>query len=127
MDAWNNSAAWVIYTSVPAHQENLGAGDVNDSSQPWDGETILYPCSGSGCSYSTGQVYLNYYYTQNYSDAKAQSPSAHEFGHVAGLAHTSSCVLMNPYTSGAYARWSSQCNYINTPRSDDINGVNAQY
>ena len=49
----------------------------------------------------------------------------HEIGHMVGLAHNKGCVLMNPTTFGPGSRWQG-CG-INTPLSDDINGVNAQY
>lgn len=126
--AWSNSTANVLYLSGG---NDLGLEDTYDKTVTWDGLTTLYngiyPCEGSGCKWILGIVQLNYFYTAKYSAGEIQSVAAHELGHVASLEHVMSCVLMNPYTSGTGARWSSGCNYINTPKSDDINGANSQY
>ncbi len=90
-----------------------------------DGITYLNPCNN--CTYTSATLYENSYYSSmsNYTAAVIQSVTAHEIGHMVGLAHSNGCVLMNPYTFGSGSRWGG-CG-INTPRSDDINGVNAQY
>ena len=124
--AWNNglnswdSTAQPYRYSVTSSSPNVLLNDTDNSSVGWDGLTS-YSCSGgyfSGTNTST----LNYYYTQSYSQAEANSPAAHELGHDLGLAHENGAVLMNPYTCGAGSRW---CTYgINTPQSDDVTDVN---
>lgn len=139
--AWNNGAS--AWNSSPANYLlESGCCDVHvdaqyNSNVSWDGITYIYFSSGNTVSYT--YAYLNTYYTENhfscghwpfpdcYSNATRQSVAAHELGHSAGLDHTSSCVLMNPYTHGSGGRFTSDCGYIDAPKSDDINGVNAQY
>ena len=122
-NAWSSSAAYVIfYTSnVP----NIYAGDTNNSSVGWDGLTTYSSYTGSnGVKYFNNGtiVTLNYHYTQNYSANEAQSVAVHEFGHALGLAHSSTCVIMNGST---YTRYVTCGVYI--PQYDDDNGVNALY
>ncbi len=126
ISAWNGSLANVYYTKVSYGQSTIGATDTSNSGVGWDGLTNLSPGPG-GPTYTAATLYVNQFYTQHYSTGEIQSVSTHELGHLNGLAHVSSCVLMNPYTSGSGGRYTQQCGYINTPRSDDINGVNAQY
>jgi hypothetical protein len=120
MSAWNSSAALVYFTS----QSSSGSVNMTDeyTNDSWDGLIQITPCYGSGCSYQYANLWLNYRLTQGYSDAKIQSVAAHELGHASGLDHAPGCVLMQVNSS---IRWDS-CT-INTPRTDDINGVNAQY
>jgi|GEM_PF-1146701 len=138
VSTWNGSAANYYLTN---NQSSLNkVADTYNSSVTWDGNTYMYylTCSPS-CVFSSFGSYLNTYFTENhdpcgnflthdcYTELSALTVAAHELGHVAGLAHTSSCVLMNPYTWGSGGRFTSDCGYINVPKSDDINGVNAQY
>ncbi len=122
--AWTDSAALAVFST--SSTSNIDYGEANDSSVSWDGITLWNTHTSGGTTYfNDGMiVQLNYYYVQSYTPAKAQSVSAHEFGHALGLGHNSSCVLMNPNTPSRYSSW---CGYINTPQSDDVNGVNAQY
>lgn len=120
MSAWNSSAALVYFTS----QSSSGQVNMTDeyTTDSWDGLIQITPCSGSGCSYQYANLYLNYRLTQTYSNGEIQSVAAHELGHATGLDHASGCVVMQAYTN---IRWGS-CG-VNTPQTDDINGVNAQY
>lgn len=121
MNAWSYSAANLSYGQVGFYQPaDVAAYDENNSADSWDGLTVLYPCNT--CTYTAADVYLNAYFTHAYPRGEIQAVSAHELGHVPGLAHNTGCVLMNPYTS---ERWGT-CG-VNTPQSDDINGVNALY
>ena len=101
--------------------------EANNPSVGWDGLTTWSTYQGgNGVTYfSLGMsVQVNYHSTKNYSAAKTQSVSAHEFGHALSLGHNRVCVLMNPHTS---TRYGSSCGYINTPRAADTNGANALY
>lgn len=122
-NAWTDSAAYVIFygSNVP----NIYAQDTDNSSVGWDGLTSYSWYTGdNGIEYfNNGTVVtLNYYYTRNYGTNETQSVSTHEFGHSIGLAHSSTCVIMNPDTSVRYG----QCG-VYTPQSDDDNGVDALY
>jgi hypothetical protein len=122
-NAWTNSPALVSFSNSTT--PNIFAGDTNSSSVGWDGLTTYSSYTGNnGVKYFNNgtQVTLNYYYTQSYGTNEIQSVSTHEFGHSLGLAHTSACVIMNPYTSTRY----SQCG-VYVPQSDDIAGVNSLY
>jgi hypothetical protein len=96
------------------------AYDTNQPGRNMNGWTVLSPCDS--CNYNFADLYLNYAFTKDYPGPEIQSVAAHELGHLAGLAHSSGCVLMNPDTG---IRWES-CG-INLPRTDDVNGVNALY
>lgn len=134
VSAWNGSAANYLLLSSSS---DVFVDSQYNSSVGWDGITYFYYSSGNTISYTF--AYLNTYYTENhvacghwpyadcYTDATRKSVAAHELGHSAGLDHTSTCVLMNPATFGSGGRFTSDCGYINVPKSDDINGVNAQY
>jgi hypothetical protein len=118
--AWNNTASANIFFYT-ASSSSIYATDQNNSSASWDGRTT-YTYSGGYFTHAT--VELNYYYfsTLNYPAEKKQGVAAHELGHVAGLAHTSGCVLMTPYSD---TRWDT-CG-IKTPQTDDVNGLNSLY
>jgi hypothetical protein len=123
--AWNNSSALVWLSTSSAADINFQ--EANNSGVSWDGLTSWTTYTGGdGHTYfSPGMtVQVNNYYLKNYTAAKAQSVSAHEFGHALGLGHNSACVLMNPYTS---TRYSSSCGYINVPVTDEVSGVNSLY
>lgn len=111
--AWNNAHTHIRFSA------NGGTLDVHDtyrSDVTWDGQTN-YSINIFG--YFTGvDSYLNLRYTQHYGAGTIQEVAAHELGHAVGLGHSSYCVLMNPYTG-------SRCG--NTPKQDDINGVNSLY
>lgn len=124
--AWNVSPA--NFDVYPYQSAVISMGDYNFGSNGCggcDGITYLNPCNS--CTYTSASLYENSYYTSmsQYTAAVVQSVTAHEIGHMVGLAHSNGCVLMNPYTFGSGSRWGG-CG-INAPRSDDVNGVNAQY
>jgi len=133
--AWNNSISkWSSSTKVsfatstkldilfyPANWNNVG----------WDGMSPGSDTCSGGISTTGGggYVYLNTYWADRYVSAKRESVIVHEIGHWLGLAHVgdnntacSSVVVMHPYTD---SRW-DRCQ-VNTPKPDDINGVNALY
>ncbi len=64
---------------------------------------------------------LNAAYTSGYSADKREGVAAHEVGHTLGLAHSSTCVLMNPTTPDR-----TNCGVF-TPQQDDVDGVQAIY
>lgn len=120
--AWNASPANVWLDN---HSGALTADDTYNSSVGWDGITYwgTHGCGFLwwGTCFSYANVYLNYYYTRNYSSSSTQGVAAHELGHAIGLAHTNGCVLMTPNTGDR-----NNCG-IYGPVSDDVNGINSLY
>lgn len=112
LNAWNGSPANVL---LDFHSGALTLYDPTVSNVSWDGYTTW---STSGGYFNNAQVKLNTYYTRNYSAAWIQGVAAHELGHAMGIGHVSSCALMYPNTP--------RCG-IDTPTSDDVNGINALY
>jgi hypothetical protein len=90
----------------------------------WDGLTsiTLIPFTNY---FATVDVFINDYYTQNYSSNQRKSVISHEMGHAFGLAHSSGAVVMNGATNGFNSRWGTYG--ICTPQTDDVSGVNAIY
>jgi Matrixin len=120
----NGVGAWRASPANVAPREANGgaltAQDANNSSVGWDGLTVYGWNSANNFTYA--HVYINYYYTQSYPAGAIQGIAVHELGHAFGLAHTNGCVIMTPDTS---ERWFT-C-HIDTPRADDVNGINALY
>jgi hypothetical protein len=117
--AWNNTASVNVLDYTTSSCCTITANDVNDNSKNWDGLT-QYGYSGGSFTYA--HLFLNFFYTQNYSTGEIQSVAAHELGHMIGLAHSSGCVLM---VGDTYTRW-TVCG-LNAPVTDDINGANHLY
>lgn len=123
--AWNNTSTPINFTGANnIGTEEVGLTTVYNSSVGWDGQTAV-TFSGGLMIHATSK--LNTFYTANspYGAGARQSVAAHEMGHALGLDHTSGQVLMNPATFGQGSRWGDYG--INTPRGDDVNGVNALY
>lgn len=116
--AWNNSPALIVYSNNGSSLISLR--DTYNSSVTWDGLTQYNYNIFNNFTSSTGT--LNNYYTSGYSTGEIQSVATHELGHVAGLAHSSGCVIM---VGDTYTRWVS-CG-IDTPQTDDDNGIDAMY
>lgn len=115
---WNNASAGVSL-STTSGSGTATLGDANDSSVSWDG--ITYYSWDNNNIVTDVSAYLNVAYTGNYDSTKRKGVAAHEIGHVLGLDHTNSCVLMNPTTPAR-----TNCG-VSTPQSDDINGVSSLY
>jgi hypothetical protein len=117
--AWNSSSALIWYYKVSSSP--IQVYELNSSYYNWPGETVCGTNIFHNFTYC--DAYINYYYvnTYGYPAGERQTITAHELGHVAGLAHHDGCYLMNT----TLASW-DQCG-INTPTSDDDAGINAMY
>jgi len=116
ISVWNSSAAF-LYFDRPGDYK-IGLAEINDSGNSSDGYTSYYYVFGNFTSMS---AWLNHYWIAGYPSLKSRGVAAHELGHVAGLAHSDGCVVMQ-----AYSVPRESCG-ISYPVSDDINGVNAMY
>ena len=142
IEAWNNAV-----NSLTGHPLDIDLSETSDSDarstrvviSPLDrgpdgyaGFTYYYDVSYSGVwrvinyggypneNYQSGSAVINKYYTDNYSDARAQNVIMHEIGHVFGLAHSSDTAsLMVDSIAGKTS--------LVTPQTDDINGVRNIY
>lgn len=119
-NAWNSAATRVNLVE----NSSLYRIYLNRSWCPgcaWDGQTVINPCPGSGCTYTSVATYLNGAITDSYGTNQRISVAAHEIGHAVGLAHASGAVLMNGATCGWLSRYCGYNVYI--PQADDRNGV----
>lgn len=112
VNAWNNSPANV---DLDFHSGALTLFDPTVPNVSWDGITNY---NSSGGYFNFAEVRLNTYYTRNEPASEIQGAAAHELGHAMGLDHVANCALMYGFEP--------RCG-INTPTSDDVNGINALY
>lgn len=142
IEAWNNAV-----NSKTGHPLDIDLSETSDSDarstrvviSPLDrgpdgyaGFTYYYDVSYSGVwrvinyggypneNYQSGSAVINKYYTDNYSDARAQNVIMHEIGHVFGLAHSSD-------TSSLMVDSIASKTSLVTPQTDDVNGVRYIY
>jgi hypothetical protein len=122
---WKATATPIWIAADVRDHEDIGLQSTTNNSVSWDGLTQLFP-SQTANPYVYASAFLNDFYTNGYGAAKRQSVAEHELGHVFGLAHHNGvAVLMNGFTCGANSRW---CTFsVNTPKGDDVNGINAIY
>lgn len=114
---WANAGAGVS-PSTTSGSATVTLSEANDSSVSWDGITNW---NNSGDVMTNVSARINAAYTAGYSSDKREGVAAHEVGHTLGLAHSSTCVLMNPTTPDR-----TNCGVF-TPQQDDIDGVQAIY
>jgi hypothetical protein len=127
VSAWNASPALIYFNRQSSCCTHIQLDALNTSYYSWDG---LSQCYFNAWGYFTQcNEYINLYDNGpagpgigGYPVGKRQAVTAHELGHVLGLAHTNGCVLMQPDTA---VLWDT-CG-INTPQADDVAGVNAMY
>lgn len=119
---------------VRAAAANYGNTGWSGYSSPWGSPGTNLSCSGGTYSGQKG-LYLNGTYLSAYTSAKRTAVAAHEFGHLAGLAHNNAVATCSGGQQGA--RWlmfstdgrfnNNPCGAVLGPESDDINGFNAIY
>jgi len=121
--AWNGAGTPARLAEVGYYQEwKVGLSTWYDGNTNTDGYASLIP-SETANPYTAAFAYLNSFYMDQYIPDKRQSVSAHELGHVLGLAHRDdAAVLMHPITA---VRWDED--HINQPTADDKSGVNDLY
>lgn len=84
----------------------------------WWGASVNHPCSGSGCSYTWSDNYLNAQLLNGQSSFTRTKVATHEMGHGFGLQHPS-CCFTSVMNQGGLS--------YNTPQTHDINDFNALY
>ena len=117
-NVWNGAGTPVNFTYNSSNYKVVLTTEyhINDGV---DGRTFQ---TRNGNTIISTYSYLNTYYTSGYSYPKMQSVACHELGHVLDLGEMATNVLMYVNTD---VRW--DIFHINTPQTDDINGVNYMY
>jgi hypothetical protein len=120
MTAWHNTPT-LVYT-YETSQANARARfySGNWGASNWWGIAYNMPCSGSGCTYSYANIYLNDHYMSPGNDFQRKYVIVHEFGHNLGLSHYTSWWGNSIMRTGGFPSY-------NTPQSHDINDVNSIY
>lgn len=116
--SWHNTP-----TRLVVFQESIANSELDFYTQyranTWLGLTVLHPCSGSDCTYTWADLYLNSRTLASQSTFTRQKVAAHEFGHGIGLDHTSDWWYTSIMKQGLLS--------YNLPQSHDINDTNAIY
>ena len=114
ISTWNGTATPVDFYSTSSGAHTIGVKDMGATVAG----VVAPTCYGSGGSRSSTALYLNTYYVGNNSGSVfyGTGVASHEFGHYLGLGHSWYWAIMGT-NDGSF----------NSPRTDDVCGVNVVY
>lgn len=110
---WTGTATPVYFYATSGGTHSIGARNGGDNG--YAGWVTIY-CAGSGGHRSSSALILNSYYLDSYSQFGKIGAASHELGHYLGLGHSYYTAIMG-YNDGSF----------NSPRTDDVCGVNTMY
>jgi len=115
ISSWNGTSSPVVFYSRSSGSHSIGVKSLGGGSLA--GVNVLY-CNGAGGSRSSTALYINSDAVSNTSGAVfyGTGVASHELGHYLGLGHSWYVDIMGLNDQS-----------FNTPRSDDVCGVNVTY